>query len=238
MFARLGERNGGFVGSNAVAGFGAETLALVMYTPLDVAKQRLQVSPVGTTVGSMARALLRERGVAGLWSGYMAGLAVWGPYSAIYFGVYEAVKQAVRGRKNDGTNYKKTRRVGENGHGNKSSGGVVFSPIEFVAGLTGGAAGAVATQPLDCVKTRMQVGAQEVSAVLGQGDHRRRVVPAGWGLVRTFRMIVTEEGAAVLWRGAAARALHLAPGAGITISLFEAMYRVLEPINLGMDDVT
>jgi hypothetical protein len=239
MFVRLGESNGGVVGANAMAGFGAETLALMFYTPLDVAKQRLQVSPVGTTVATMARGLLRERGVAGLWAGYWAGLAVWGPYSAIYFGVYESIKKASQqqygvhdnhgnnAHQRDGSSSSNNSDGGSLGDG-RSAGGAFLSPVEFAAGVTGGAVGAVVTQPLDCAKTRLQVGAQEVSSVLGRSD-ARHVIPAGLGLVRTLRAIVKEEGAAVLWRGAAARALHLAPGAGITISVFEAIYRLLDP---------
>jgi inorganic pyrophosphatase/solute carrier family 25 iron transporter 28/37 len=61
---------------NAIAGFSAEVLALTVYTPMDVTKQRLQVAPAGTTVGMMLTTLTRERGVRGLWSGYWAGLMV------------------------------------------------------------------------------------------------------------------------------------------------------------------
>ena len=55
----------------------------------------------------------------------------------------------------------------------------------------------------------MQVGAVEASA----------------GIVDTLRLVLAEGGQAALWRGALARALWLAPGCGITITVFEAVDR-------------
>ena len=39
--------------------------------------------------------------------------------------------------------------------------------------------------------------------------------------------VYAEEGARALWRGAAARALWLTPGCAITITVFEAVERLL-----------
>jgi hypothetical protein len=41
-----------------------------------------------------ARAACAGVGIRGLWRGYFAGLCVWGPFSASYFGLFETVKQA------------------------------------------------------------------------------------------------------------------------------------------------
>lgn len=43
-----------------------------------------------------ARAACAGVGIRGLWRGYLAGLCVWGPFSASYFGFFETVKQARR----------------------------------------------------------------------------------------------------------------------------------------------
>ena len=66
-----------------------------------------------------------------------------------------------------------------------------------------------AAQPLDSVRTRMQVGAVEASA----------------GIVDTLRLVLAEGGQAALWRGALARARWRAPGCGSTITVFEAVDR-------------
>ena len=73
-------------------------------------------------------------------------------------------------------------------------------------------AGAVVSQPLDCVKTRVQTG------VMGGARDARALL----------REIVRAEGVGALWRGAAARVLWLAPGCGVMIATFEAAQRVLE----------
>ena len=78
--------------------------------------------------------------------------------------------------------------------------------------ILGGLAGSLAelvTLPALVVRTRMQVGAVEASA----------------GIVATLRLVLAEGGQAALWRGALARALWLAPGCGITITVFEAIDR-------------
>ena len=48
---------------------------------------------------------------------------------------------------------------------------------------------------------------------------------ASAGIVDTLRLVLAEGGQAALWRGALARALWLAPGCGITITVFEAVDR-------------
>lgn len=203
---------------NAIAGFSAEVLALTVYTPMDVTKQRLQVAPAGTTVGMMLTTLTRERGVRGLWSGYWAGLMVWGPYSAIFFGVYEQVKEGLLSAP----------RTAPISSGNSNV-------VEFLAGVSGGAVGAIITQPLDCIKTRVQVGGQSLSAALGwgagrgaKGDLQHRAVRPSHGLGATLREVLAHEGPAALMRGTAARVLWLAPGAGVTITLFETIHRLLQ----------
>ena len=58
---------------DAVAGLGAELCAGIIFTPIDVVKQRLQVSSSGTTLRDVFRALRAERGLLGLWTGGGSG---------------------------------------------------------------------------------------------------------------------------------------------------------------------
>ena len=169
---------------DALAGFVAEALASLLWTPADVVKQRLQVGPRGLFAADAARdAYDRAGSILGLQRGYFAGLAVWGPFSASYFAAYEALIRQLGGHEAAG--------VGE----------------DLAAGVTAGATSALLTQPLDCAKTRIQVGA------VGQSESLLGVVMQIW----------RAEGARALWRGSAARALWLAPGCGITITIFQAV---------------
>lgn len=176
---------------DAAAGISAEVVASLLWTPLDVVKQRIQVAPHGLGAFGAARAACLEVGVKGLWRGYFAGLAVWGPFSSIYFASYEFLREM----------------IGRSGGPQNPS-----AKESIPAGLGAGALAALSTQPLDCAKTRIQVGA----------------VPRDSGLLAIVRKVYSEEGMRALWRGGAARALWLTPGCAITITVFEAVEPLLK----------
>lgn len=76
-----------------------------------------------------------------------------------------------------------------------------------IAGIAGAIAAVIMT-PVDVVKTRIMTA-------------RAGAVPAG--LITTLRNIVAEEGAGVLMKGVLPRIVYLAPLAGITFSVYEAV---------------
>ena len=177
-----------------LAGFGAQVFANIYWTPLDVVKQRMQVSPVGTHVGAVLRSVVDSHGVLGFWRGYNAGLLVWGPYSGIYFAVFEMMKNTTTGL------------FHTNGVGPTDEAVGTESVTQALAcGMGASMVAAVLTQPLDCVKTRIQVLGGDPSAF------------------RVLQNVLQKEGGQGLWRGAAARVLWLAPGGGITLCVFEAV---------------
>eukprot|EP00965_Chrysotila_dentata_P217266 6189887-Pleurochrysis_carterae.AAC.3 len=153
---------------------------------MDVLKQRLQVAPADLGVLGAVRAACEQTGLVGLWRGYTAGICVWGPFSSVYFATYEALRDAY-GRERAGSN--------------------------LYAGMGGGAAAALITQPLDCAKTRLQVGA---------------TAPGAW-LFESMRDIFAKEGFRALMRGGIARALYLAPGCGISVTVFDLVSAALKP---------
>lgn len=78
-----------------VAGFTAQICASVVFTPFDVAKQRLQVSDSRSNNLNgfgMINKIAAQDGWLGLYRGLVAGWAVWCPFSAIYFCTYETVR--------------------------------------------------------------------------------------------------------------------------------------------------
>lgn len=178
--------------TDAAAGFVAEACAGLLWTPTEVVKQRLQVAPLDLRAIDAVQSACRTLGALGLMRGYFAGLAVWGPFSATYFMTYELLMRRLFGGR-DGSQAREN----------------------LAAGICAGGAGAMISQPLDCAKTRIQVGAVDASATL----------------LGTVAAVWREEGARALWRGAAARAAWLAPGCGITITVFERVSHALRAGN-------
>ena len=184
-----GDVHGSHPMADSGAGAGAEAVASLVWTPLDVLKQRMQVGPAGMGVADAARGACEGVGIIGLWRGYFAGLCVWAPFSAAYFASYEAFRDAFRA---------------SGGHDGSEGANAAQSAS---AGAAAGGVAAIATQPLDCAKTRIQVGLSERSL----------------GIFGVARQVWAEEGVASLFRGGLARALWLAPGCAVTITVFEAV---------------
>jgi len=189
----LGHRKGGLGlgdSSNAmISGFFANGVGGLVWNPMDVVKQKQQAN-VGSLYKSPLNGLVevwREGGMCrGLMKGYWSGMATYGPFSAIYFMMYEnwkvaCMKWTTQHARHDELN---------TGH--------------YVAGgFIAGSAAAVATAPIDLIKTRIQVC-----------DHYS-------GMYSTATRIIKEEGYGVFTKGLGARILWVAPGCAITIAVFE-----------------
>jgi hypothetical protein len=73
-----------------------------LFVPVDVIKERLQVQsnrPDKAYSGSLdaLRTIVKEEGVGVLYKGYTATLFSYGPFSALYFLMYEEVRSCVKG---------------------------------------------------------------------------------------------------------------------------------------------
>lgn len=80
------------------AGFAAETFCCIVFVPVDVIKERMQISRATDTNHAYnssiqaTRHILREEGIRGIYRGYGATLASYGPFSCVYFLLYEELK--------------------------------------------------------------------------------------------------------------------------------------------------
>ena len=113
---------------NFASGFLAEAFSCVVFVPVDVIKEQLQASKASISYKSIST-LLSNRGIRGLYKGYGATLASFGPFSALYF-LFEGQLSPIFGNTLYGT-------LG-------------------CAAISGGAA-ALITSPLDLVKVRLQL---------------------------------------------------------------------------------
>lgn len=144
-----------------VSGFIAECVSGLLWTPMDVVKQKLQVETTKSAIYKDSRNALRviyqREGLIGLYRGYFITLSVFAPFSMIYFVVYEKLKATFG-----------------------------YTPVSFFASAgTAGAVAAALTCPLDVVKTRLQVQSKDSHGVMkynGVFDAFRSIVKKeGWG---------------------------------------------------------
>ena len=128
--------------SNFAAGFLAEVVSCVIWVPTDVVKERAQASQ--STINMWK--VLSSDGWKGLYRGYGATLASFGPFSAFYFMFAEQLKD----------HYSKTFMRPT----------LSFYELMPLCAIAGGAA-AFCSAPMDLVKVRMQVERRSASTYQG-----------------------------------------------------------------------
>ena len=193
------------------SGMIAEACSCLVFVPVDVIKERLQVkirisssfAPSNKETAPMYRGsydamrqIFRHEGLKGLYKGYGVTLLAYGPFSAIYFLSYEYLKKAVVDRRSSSSD-----------------------PSFGEALLCSAAAGAFAsftTNPLDLVKLRMQVHRGQLKGQQVTLDERRYQ-----NMLSSFRTILSEEGYTGFFRGSTARILFHIPNVAITMSGYE-----------------
>lgn len=148
-----------------------DVAASLVRVPCEVLKQRLQVG-VYNDLGLALRNLLASRQLPRLYAGLSAQLARDVPYAAVEFVFYENLKNG----------------VSPNGDGAKLN-----RAQSFLVGGASGAAAAIASNPLDVVKTRL------MTQIKGSGVVKYRGV--GHALVT----VAKEEGVGAFAKGIAPR---------------------------------
>ncbi|TPX43763.1 hypothetical protein SeMB42_g04598 [Synchytrium endobioticum] len=149
---------------------------------MEVLKNTLQAAPARARPSTLALAahIYRREGIRGFFRGYVLSLAVFVPYSVIYYVAYEQLKRGCAPAE------------------------LGFATYAACAGVAGAVAGA-ASNGLDVVKTRVQVGAGRVRA----GD--------------VMRDIYRREGAMGFARGAGHRVAWITPSVVLSMSIYEVL---------------
>ena len=206
-----------------MSGMLAETICCIIYVPVDVVKERMQVQQqqkhkqvknASDTYyrGSLdaLQKILKTEGLRGIYKGYGATLASFGPFSALYFMFYEQCKMRAR------DHY-----IGK--HDNQSSPIVKADgdlPLLYLIACSS-AAGALAsflTSPLDMAKLRLQI--QRGQAAASNNVGRGQTVQYK-GMVDCLHSAYNKGGIRGLFRGAGARVIHFAPATTITMTCYE-----------------
>ncbi|RXN10815.1 mitochondrial glutamate carrier 1 [Labeo rohita] len=185
-----------------LAGCGAGTCQVIITTPMEMLKIQLQdagriaaqrklmpqaVTPGGPvevkspTAMQLTRQLLKEKGIAGLYKGLGATLLRDVPFSIIYFPLFANL----------------------NNLGKRGADGPAPFYVSFVSGCIAGSTAAVAVNPVDVIKTRLQ------SLTRGSQEDTYS------GVTDCIRKILRNEGPSAFLKGAYCRALVIAPLFGI-----------------------
>ncbi|XP_016324453.1 mitochondrial glutamate carrier 1-like [Sinocyclocheilus anshuiensis] len=184
-----------------LSGCGAK-LQVIVTTPMEMLKIQLQdagriaaqrklmpqaVTPEGPvelkspTAMQLTRQLLKEKGIAGLYKGLGATLLRDVPFSIIYFPLFANL----------------------NNLGKRGVDGPAPFYVSFISGCIAGSTAAVAVNPVDVIKTRLQ------SLTRGSQEDTYS------GVTDCIRKILRKEGPAAFLKGAYCRALVIAPLFGI-----------------------
>ena len=186
----------------------ASDLAFRCGWAVDVIKERLQVQQSTKSVegshytGSFhaLKQIVRTEGLRGIYKGYWATLASFGPFSAIYFMMYEQFKSVARER-------------------NGCEDGELSLLNLVTSSCCAGALASWLTSPLDMAKLLLQV--QRGQAAAPRNKVASRPQPQYQGMIHCLSMVYQQEGIRGLFRGAGARILHFAPATTITMTCYE-----------------
>jgi len=198
-----------------VSGMVAETIACVVYVPVDVIKERLQVQQNIPSISSTfqykgsydaLKQILKSEGLGGIYKGYGATLASFGPFSALYFVFYEKTKSLAQ--RYHGT-FLNTNLQSSTHAQNADS---LPFPYIVACSSAAGAAASWLTSPLDMAKLRLQIQ---------RGSNNNASNPLYRNIIDCLTQTYKGEGLAGLWRGAGARVLHFTPATCITMSVYE-----------------
>ena len=229
---------------DSVAGATGQLVSGVVWTPIDLVKERLQVGRVlqaaGPVEGGVTAVLHSLGNFRGLFRGYWLTNSVWLPWNMIYMAVYAETKRVLAITLRSSAKEETTSRIQTDaapataapapapadgagaGAGAAAANGAPCGADQqlppwavAVSAAIGASVGGLFTHPLDVIKTRVQV--------LSGPRRRRRSTGQGDRLTanQVFQDLIRREGFMTLWSGLTARLLVMAPGCAISWMTYE-----------------
>ncbi|XP_065646590.1 mitochondrial adenyl nucleotide antiporter SLC25A24 isoform X3 [Hydra vulgaris] len=167
--------------------------------PMEVMKTRLAISKTGQYNGffDCAGQIYRQNGIKGFYKGLVPGLIGVIPYAGIDLCVYETLK----------SNW-------SNKHKNENNPGV---GVMLLCGAISCTCGMCASYPLSLVRTKLQAQSNDPHFE----GHRAK------GTMDMFRLIISENGVAGLYRGIFPNFLKVAPAVSVSYVVYELTKRAL-----------
>ncbi|PNW86541.1 hypothetical protein CHLRE_02g090900v5 [Chlamydomonas reinhardtii] len=242
----------GMAGDMAV-GAAAQLMAGVVFTPIDIVKERLQVAPLMAGAynysGPMqaVKELVRVNGPLGLLKGYWATNAVWLPWNILFIAFYEASKRAAAGggasssSSSSNVSGSSTGAVGAAAAGEAEVGPEASSSSNSSRSGSGSSSRVGSGELSPVVLALCSAGSASLAGLLTHPADvvktRLQVLSAcaaharvtAWSLAR---QMWAQEGARVFMTGVGPRILQLAPGTALSWVIYEPVKRFLAPPEL------
>ena len=182
------------------SGMAAEAISCVMWVPIDIIKQRMQLSTDFNTYKykncfDAFNQIVAKEGYKGLYRGYTATLLSYGTFLSINLAMYERAKRIM---------------------GNRIDIGMYQN---FVVALITGIGASLITNPLEVAKVRLQVQRQET--ILHTDGSMEKGSFAYRNVIDGISKIASKEGYMALWRGCGTRVFYMATQAAINLSLLD-----------------
>ncbi|KGN47047.1 mitoferrin [Cucumis sativus] len=190
--------------AHAASGVCATVASDAVFTPMDMVKQRLQLSnnPYKGVLDCIKK-VLRDEGFKAFYASYRTTVLMNAPFTAVHFATYEAAKRGLMEVSPESVNDEQW-------------------VVHATAGAVAGASAAFVTTPLDVVKTQLQC-----QGVCGCDRFKS-------GSIRdVIRTILKKDGYRGLMRGWVPRMLFHAPAAAICWSTYEALKSFFHDLNGG-----
>lgn len=193
------------------AGLLAEAASCLIFVPVDVVKERLQVQRKGEEGGYKGsthalRTILKKEGLRGIYKGYGATLLSFGPFSAFYFMFYEQAKAIAK-------------RTINTDKQDPEKGDLPF-PVTLGTSAAAGALAAFITNPLDMAKLRLQVQRGAIAASTPSANNVSNTTNYA-NMFDGIRKIYKEGGIRHLFKGAGARVAFHTPSTAIIMMSYE-----------------
>eukprot|EP00054_Salpingoeca_dolichothecata_P016328 m.95533 g.95533 ORF g.95533 m.95533 type:complete len:307 (+) comp21927_c0_seq2:1558-2478(+) len=179
-----------------LAGGAASIASQVVVVPFDIICQRLQIANQSAALGltpasaeverntrDVVRSILNKEGPKGFYRGFWTSVLTYTPSSAVWWATYGFVRD-----------HQHHAGLGSN------------VPNQAAAGAMAGIVAAFTTNPVDVIRTRLQVYGSTFS--------------------QTLKELVTKEGWRALGNGSVARALYMAPSSALIITSYELVKRL------------
>lgn len=216
LHERYASRGEVYLSHVSLAGAVAGLAQSFILCPVDVVKNRMQVSGFGHGGGhgpsnlQMAQEVIATRGWRGLYLGFVPTLGRDVPGYAVFFTSYEFLKRTFAAL----PILRSVSSSGGHGGGDNPHGGGGLSPVAVI--LAGGMAGMAyhtATYPFDVVKTRIQI--------------QTGPTPIYRGTLHCFSVLYNQGGTAALFRGFVPTVIRSFPANAVGFLVYELTLRFL-----------